>query len=118
MRWAEVFYRDVKAGMLLEDEHGYLFSYDAEYVRSFPSVPVSLTLPVCMEPYRSKTMFPFFDGLIPEGWMLNITAEVWKISRRDRMGLLLACCRDTIGAVHIIDRSGLSLPDEADYDES
>ena len=46
-------------------------------------------------------MFPFFDGLIPEGWLLDVAEENWKLDRRDRMGLLLACCRDCIGAVSI-----------------
>ncbi len=116
-RWAQVLYQDMQAGILLEDDQGYLFSYDAGYCRNFSGRPVSLTMPVRMEPYRSRTMFPFFDGLIPEGWMLNVTSEVWKINTRDRMGLLLACCRDTIGAIHIIDRSDEILPDEAEYDE-
>jgi len=54
------------------------------------------------DPYVSKTMIPFFDGLIPEGWLLDIVEKNWKISPRDRMGLLLACCKDCIGAVSVI----------------
>jgi serine/threonine-protein kinase HipA len=46
-------------------------------------------------------LFPFFDGLIPEGWLLNIASESWKINKLDRMGLLLACCQNTIGAVSV-----------------
>jgi serine/threonine-protein kinase HipA len=46
-------------------------------------------------------MFPFFDGLIPEGWLLNIAEKNWKLRPRDRMGLLLACCKDCIGAVSV-----------------
>ncbi|MCW3081692.1 HipA N-terminal domain-containing protein [Segetibacter sp.] len=34
--------------------------------------PVSLTLPLKDQPYTSNVMFPFFDGLIPEGWLLDI----------------------------------------------
>jgi serine/threonine-protein kinase HipA len=58
-------------------------------------------MPVSKQPYRSKRLFPFFDGLIPEGWLLNIAAESWKINKNDRMGLLLACCQNTIGAVSV-----------------
>ena len=43
-----------------------------------------------------------FDGLIPEGWLLNIAENNWKINQRDRMSLLLACCKDCIGAVSVI----------------
>jgi HipA N-terminal domain len=48
-------------------------------------------------------MFPFFDGLIPEGWLLELAEHNWKLNARDRMGLLLACCKDCIGAVSIIE---------------
>jgi len=49
-----------------------------------------------------KTLFSFFDGLIPEGWLLDVAQFIWKLDPRDRMGLLLACCRDCVGAVSII----------------
>ena len=63
---------------------------------------VSLTLPLSDEPYHDTVLFPFFDGLIPEGWLLNIAESSWKINQRDRMSLLLACCKDCIGAVSVI----------------
>ena len=53
------------------------------------------------EPYWDKVLFPFFDGLIPEGWLLDIAEKNWKIDVRDRMSLLLACCKDCIGAVGV-----------------
>ncbi|MBR4393633.1 MAG: HipA N-terminal domain-containing protein, partial [Oscillospiraceae bacterium] len=49
----------------------------------------------------SKTLFAFFDGLIPEGWLLDLVVHNWKINLRDRFGLLLVACRDCIGAVSI-----------------
>ncbi len=104
MRKAEVYCHDIPAGVLSETEDGYVFKYHADYV-SKETEPVSLTLPVRKEPYASKILFPFFDGLIPEGWLLDIAEKNWKIDARDRMGLLLACCRDCIGAVSIIDQS-------------
>lgn len=70
--------------------------------------PVSLTLPLQDASFENKTMFPFFDGLIPEGWLLNIAEELWKLDSRDRMGLLLSCCRDCIGSVSIISMEGES----------
>ncbi len=65
-------------------------------------MPVSLTLPLTRRPYKSRVMIAFFDGLIPEGWLLNIAEQNWKINNKDRMSLLLACCKDCIGAVSII----------------
>lgn len=53
------------------------------------------------EAYESNTLFSFFDGLIPEGWLLNVVTHNWKLDHRDRFGLLLVACRDTIGNVTI-----------------
>lgn len=75
--------------------------YDKAYAAHPYARPVSLTLPVREAPYTSKVLFPFFDGLIPEGWLLNIAEKNWKLSPRDRMGLLLACCKDCIGSVSV-----------------
>ena len=99
-RKAFVYMRDRYAGLLEETDDGYCFQYDAEYLQSDP-VPVSLTLPLTEKPYNSKTLFPFFDGLIPEGWLLDVVTHNWKIDRRDRFGLLLIACKDAIGNVTI-----------------
>ena len=102
MRRANILYRDVLAGRLAEDEDGYTFVYDAAYLAKAGAEPISLTLPLTATPYRSKVMFPFFDGLVPEGWLLNITTKNWKINPNDRMGLLMTCCQDCIGAVGVV----------------
>jgi serine/threonine-protein kinase HipA len=89
------------AGWLTQDEHGYNFVYDQAYTKLPDARPVSLTLPVQDAPFTSRVLFPFFDGLIPEGWLLEIAEKNWKLNPRDRMGLLLACCKDCIGAVSV-----------------
>lgn len=96
---------NVPAGELLENENGYVFNYYESYLKNKESQPVSLTLLKTNKPYESKVLFPFFDGLIPEGWLLDIAQKNWKINLRDRMGLLLACCRDCIGAVTVIEKN-------------
>ena len=101
MRKAKVYYRKELAGYLTENEDGYSFLYEKDYLTGAVAKPISLTLPFQDKPYVSKMMFPFFDGLIPEGWLLEIAEKNWKLNARDRMGLLLACCRDCIGAVSI-----------------
>lgn len=42
-----------------------------------------------------------FDGLIPEGWLLDIAMKNWKLNHDDRFGLLLTVCKDSIGDVRI-----------------
>ncbi|MBP3472878.1 MAG: HipA N-terminal domain-containing protein [Paraprevotella sp.] len=102
MKQARVFLNKVFAGILTEDDLGYEFRYDSDFLKSDDSVAVSLTLPLTDKPYRGNVLFPFFDGLIPEGWLLDIAEQSWKISARDRFSLLLACCKDCIGNVSVI----------------
>ncbi len=89
------------AGYLRETDEGYTFSYASEYLNRADAEAVSLTLPLSNVAYSSRVMFPFFDGLIPEGWLLEIAGRNWKMNPRDRMGLLMVCCKDTIGAVTV-----------------
>ena len=100
-RKAAVYVRDDFAGILEETDDGCAFTYGAEYLKNDKAHPVSLTLPLRSELYTSKTLFSFFDGLIPEGWLLEIVTRNWKIDPRDRFGLLLVACRDSIGCVSI-----------------
>lgn len=102
-RTAFVYVRNVFAGTLAETDSGYSFSYDKDYLKSDNAAAVSLTLPLSDEPYNSRTLFSFFDGLIPEGWLLNVVSRNWKIDTKDRFGLLLVACKDAIGNVSITE---------------
>ena len=88
-------------GIIYENENGYFFKYEEAYLKNTNSKSVSETLPLASEVYQSNTLFPFFDGLIPEGWLLDIAEKNWKINYKDRMGLLLTCCKDCIGDVSV-----------------
>ena len=100
-RSAKVFLHEKYIGMLEETDDGYEFMYDSEYVNTKNSHPISKTLPIQVQSFKSNTLFPFFDGLIPEGWLLDIAEKNWKLQAKDRFGLLLACCEDCIGAVSV-----------------
>ena len=102
MKQAKILMYDKFAGMLTEDENGFTFQYDIDYLNGGDSEAISLTMPLRSKPYQDKVLFPFFDGLIPEGWLLDIAERSWKINQRDRMSLLLACCKDCIGAVSVV----------------
>lgn len=107
MKQAKVFVNNVLAGVLTEDDMGYEFRYVRDYLQIEGAEAVSLTLPLAEKPYRDKVLFPFFDGLIPEGWLLDIAEQSWKISARDRFSLLLACCKDCIGNVSVMPVDGM-----------
>ena len=100
-RTAQIFVRDKLAGILRETDEGYSFAYEKDYLLSEKPSPVSLTLPLTDIPYDSKTLFAFFDGLIPEGWLLDVVVHNWKLNEKDRFGILLAACKDPIGNVSV-----------------
>lgn len=101
LRKGKVFFKGEMAGYIEETEEGYRYSYDESYLRSPTAHPISVAMPLQVEPYDSATLHPFFDGLIPEGWILTIVTKNWKINPRDRIGLLLTVCKDCIGAVSV-----------------
>jgi serine/threonine-protein kinase HipA len=102
MRRATIKYNNIKAGILRELDNGeYEFLYNENYIKTYPDLFITFQMPVNKFAYRSNRLFPFFDGLIPEGWLLNIASDSWKININDRMGLLLACCQNVIGAVSV-----------------
>lgn len=99
----KVLIQDRPVGKIWQDENGYWFQYLPEYVIDPALGPVSQTLPVREDAYHDeRTLIPFFDGLIPEGWLLNIVVKNWKINEKDRMQLLLTACKDCVGAVSVI----------------
>ncbi len=103
-REALVFIRDIRAGVIFENEEGYVFKYEDSYLSREDATAVSVTMPLTIDEYISTTLFPFFDGLIPEGWLQNVACRNWKIRPNDRFGLLLAMGRDPIGNVSVIPR--------------
>lgn len=89
---------DIEAGILVENgNQQYTFSYKNGY--SGP--PVSLTMPVRTQPYNFDSFPPFFDGLLPEGVMLEGLLKRHKIDRNDYMQQLLVTGQDLVGAVTV-----------------
>lgn len=102
MRKAAIFYKDQFAGVLTETDQGeYTFEYDKPYIEKHPGQFITFSLPVIEGSFKDRRLFPFFEGLIPEGWLLDIASKNWKINQNDRMGLLMACCGNCIGAVSV-----------------
>ena len=95
-----------RVGALEERETGTRFTYDAAWLATPGRLPISLTLPLRPEPFDHRGLHPFFENLLPEGWLLELSTAKLKISRDDAFGLLLATCGDCIGAVEIIDVTG------------
>lgn len=102
MRQAEKYRKDILTGVLTEDGGEYRFCYDEAYLSREDARHVSLTLPLQAETFVSHMLFPFFDGLILEGWLLDVALRNTDISILDRMSLLLLCCKECIGSVSVV----------------
>ncbi|MFH1289048.1 MAG: HipA N-terminal domain-containing protein, partial [bacterium] len=94
-RKAKIYFKETLAGLLEETENGYKFVYDIDFIKN--GIPISISLPVREEAFEINELFPFFEGLLPEGWYLDIVSKSLKIDKNDKFGLLLATCKDTIG---------------------
>lgn len=102
MRQAKIYRKDLFAGTLTEDGGEYRFRYDEAYLAREDAQPISLTLPLQTEAFVNPVLFPFFDGLIPEGWLLDVALRNTDVSILDRMSLLLLCCKECIGSVSVV----------------
>ncbi len=89
-------------GTLVESGKQIAFAYDAQWLARRDAVPVSLTIPLRPEPYVTEGLHPYFENLLPEGWLLELATKKLKISKDDAFGLLVAACADCIGAVEIL----------------
>lgn len=92
-----------RVGRLEETANGTRFTYEPAYIAAADAVPVSLALPLRLEPYDTpKVLHPVFFNLLPEGWLLELSVAKLKISADDEFGLLLATCRDCVGAIEVL----------------
>ena len=87
--------------MIQETDSGFLFTYAKEYLDNPAARPIGFNFPLRSGPFESKKLFPFFVGLIPEGWYLEIAAKTLKVDPEDSFGMLLATAGHTIGAVSV-----------------
>jgi len=98
---AMVFYKDKKAGLLIKREGGFEFEYSSAYLNDSGSKPISLSMPLEKKRFFSENLFPFFENLLPEGFLLEMTVSKLKIDKNDKYNLLLRVGADTVGAVSI-----------------
>lgn len=91
-----------RVGVIEETERGSKFTYDTAWVTRVGALPISQTLPVRAQPYEAPGLLPFFENLLPEGWLLELSTAKLKISKDDAFGLLLATCADCVGAIEVV----------------
>ena|SRR3990167_5289158 len=98
MNKARVLVNGIFAGILeMADNGKYRFIYEKNY----QGPPVSLTMPIKNNVYDYDVFPPFFEGLLPEGEMLEALLRKYKIDKKDYFGQLLRVGQDVVGTVTI-----------------
>lgn len=98
MRRAIVMVHGNRAGVLTEVS---LAEYYFEYDENYEGEAVSLTMPLNHKKYGYKSFPPFFEGLLPEGVMLEGLLRIAKIDKKDYFSQLIATGNDLVGAVTV-----------------
>lgn len=87
------------------DRESATFAYDPGYLAKTDSVPLSLSLPLRAEPYDAPSIRPYFEGLLAEGAARQALAAELGLAVEDYLGLLVACGKDCIGDVLVLEAS-------------
>jgi serine/threonine-protein kinase HipA len=98
MRQAKILVNKTIAGYLQEIPDG---KYIFRYLDNYEGPPVSLTMPTRKPTYEYNTFPPFFEGLLPEGALLEALLRKYKLDKNDYFGQLLLVGKDVVGAVSI-----------------
>ena len=103
MRRGRVYFDDDLAGFLEETNGGLgmSFRYLEAWCLDGSREAISLSLPKRVEPYEWSGPSPYFMGLLPEGWLLQLALDSLKVQADDWFGQILEFCTDCIGAVHV-----------------
>lgn len=103
MRSCDIYLNRVLAGKLTEtDTREFIFEYYPDYLQKENAKPVSLTLPLSKEPYKSKYLFPAFANILSEGENRKLQSQLFHIDPEDDFGIMLETCQfDTIGAITV-----------------
>lgn len=104
MRKAKVYNHSQLAGWLIQLDGD---TYEFEYFRDYNGPPISLTMPTSKKRYQFPCFPPFFDGLLPEGLMLEALLKRAKIDRHDYFQQLICVGADLVGSVTVIDDEAL-----------
>jgi HipA-like protein len=103
MRAAQVFYNQILAGILTEENRdAYCFVYDDTYFRDTTLPAISLTFPKSKKEFQAGYLFPFFYNMLAEGANRILQSRQLRIDEEDSFGFLLATAGyDTIGAITV-----------------
>ena len=98
MRKAHVYQQGILAGILEELDQG---RYRFTYLPGYLGQRISLALPLRDAPYEFDEFPPAFEGLLPEGLMLEAMLRQCKIDKHDLFKQLVTVGGDVVGSLTI-----------------
>ena len=102
MKQGTVYFRGIPAGTLTKDENGYTFRYADAYFANTSMPEISATMPKSQQEYHSRFLFPFFFGLLAEGYQKDRQCRELRIDENDHFTRLLeTSAYGAIGAVYV-----------------
>jgi serine/threonine-protein kinase HipA len=99
-RVAYVYFNDLYVGKIYETSEGFNFVYDSNYILT--GTPIGFNYPFKQTKYFSQSLFPIFENLVSEGWLLNLQSKMQHIDKKDKLGILINNGKDLIGAITIL----------------
>jgi serine/threonine-protein kinase HipA len=99
MRKAKVYNFGIPAGELIEIDQGKKYKFI--YFEDYNSSPISLTMPIKQREYEFDEFPPFFDGLLPEGVLLEALIRQMKTDKNDSFTQLVYVGKDLVGSVTV-----------------
>jgi serine/threonine-protein kinase HipA len=90
------------AGILEEIEAGKKYRFT--YFEGYGGPSISLTMPVGGREFVFDRFPPFFDGLLPEGLLLEGLLKQRKIDKFDCLSQLIAVGNELVGAVTVQEK--------------
>lgn len=101
MRKAKIFVHNILAGYL--EELIFKKKYSVAYINEYGGPPISLTMPTETKTYHFDSFPSFFDGVLPEGIMLEGLLRTKKIDRDDCFSQLMAVGKDLVGCITVLE---------------
>ncbi len=94
-----VYFNELFAGTISESTEGYTFIYDTNY--TIGGIPIGFNYPFTQLKYFNYSLFPIFENLVSEGWLLDLQSSMQHIDKKDKFGILLNNGLDLIGAITV-----------------
>ena len=99
---ARVYFKQQLAGILEKTDSRYHFQYDEKYFADPKAKSISLSLPKSQKEFYAKQLFPFFHGLLTEGYTKKVQSRKLKIDENNYFKRLVNTADiDTIGCVTV-----------------